>query len=53
MQSVATGFFRATGAVKLSPEESLVQWKVEAEKVLTDSLLQFYLYLFADLDDQV
>ena len=30
-----------------------VQWALEAERTLRDCLLQFFVYLFADLDDQV
>ena len=50
--SVASGLFRGLpGGAKITMEESKGIWALETEKLLRDTLLQFFVYLFADIDE--
>ena len=50
--AVASGLFRSLpGGVKSTVEESKGVWALETEKLLRDNLLQFFVYLFADLEE--
>jgi DENN (AEX-3) domain len=50
--AVASGLFRSLpGGVKSTVEENKGVWAMETEKLLRDTLLQFFVYLFADLED--
>jgi hypothetical protein len=55
LTSVASGILRSipVGANKVSTEEARVQWEVDAEKVLRESLLLLFVYLFGEVDDLV
>ena len=50
--SVASGLFRGLpGGIKSTVEESKATWVLETEKLLKDTQLQFFVYLFADIDE--
>jgi DENN (AEX-3) domain len=52
VSAVATGLFRGLpGGVKSTMEESKGVWTLETEKLLRDTLLQFFAVLFADIED--
>ena len=38
---------------KLTTEEMLVRWNLDSEKQIRETLMQFYIYLFADMEDFV
>lgn len=52
VSAVATGLFRGLpGGVKSTMEESKGLWTLDTEKLLRDTLLQFFAVLFADIED--
>jgi hypothetical protein len=54
-QSVASGILRSipVGANKTSTEEARVQWEVDGEKTVRESLHLLFIYLFGEMDDLV
>mmetsp|Transcript_13274 Transcript_13274/g.12022 ORF Transcript_13274/g.12022 Transcript_13274/m.12022 type:complete len:853 (+) Transcript_13274:7-2565(+) len=51
IQSVASGLLRNLPGGGKSLEELKVTWQVESEKTLRDSLIIFFVYIFASLND--
>lgn len=52
VSAVASGLFRGLpGGVKTTIDESKGQWAVDTEKFIRDSLLQFFVYIFADIKE--
>ena len=50
--AVASGLFRGLpGVAKSTVEESKGQWALETEKLIRDTLMQFFVYLFADIEE--